>query len=183
MVWRLSCIKTRQTCWFEPATLLWWRHRARLYYYFLFFTHERATQSTGWRIQLFMQQTEKLALLRFCQWGQADEHICQTQIPLKFTLKSCRQLLQILKKLLETLLHCRLLSFTRVCKCHSFALITKQLYMMLFKSILKSALGNALRTDGRLWSACIHSPGWLEGRCAALNDLGCFSVWHVAVGY
>lgn len=87
------------------------------------------------------------------------------------------------KKLLETLLHCRPLSFPWVCKCRSFALITKQLYMMLFRSILKSVLGNDLRTDGRLWSACLQSPGWLEGRCAALNDLGCFSVWHVVVGY
>lgn len=57
---------------------------------------------------------------------------------------------------------------------------------MLFNSILKSVLDDDLRTDLTLWYTCFHlvvSPGWLEGWCAALDDLGCLSVWHIVMGY
>lgn len=141
----------------------------------IFFLHsKRATQSTGWRIQLFMQQTEKLGLLRFCQWGQAEEHICHTQISLKFTLKSCRRLLQILKSFWRHYFTTNYFHFFWVRKCHSFALIIYQLYKMLFNSIFKSVID---WFENR-WKPLVR----LEGRCAALDDLGCFSVWHI-LGY
>lgn len=78
------------------------------------------------------------------------------------------------EKLLETLLHYKLLSFFWVRKCHSFALIIYQLYKMLFNSVFKSVID---WFENR-WKPLVR----LEGRCAALDDLGCFSVWHI-LGY
>lgn len=124
-----------------------------------------------------MQQTEKLGLLWFCQWGQADEHICHAQIPLTFTLK---RLLQTPRSFWRHYFTANYFHFL------GFSLIINQLYKMLFNSILKSVLDDDLRTDLTLWYTCfplVVSPGWLEGWCAALDDLGCLSVWHIVVGY